>query len=403
MDLPLIAALLLVVTAFAFHYVSIALALVRTRRKPSPGTSVLASAGIGPPVSIVRPVCGVEPFEQLTLGSTFKLTYPDYEIIFCCGREDDPVVPIVRSLIAAHPERDARLLIGDDGRTANPKLNNVLKGWAAASHDLVVLADSNVLMPTDYIEQLMAAWQPDTGLVCSPPIGDRPQGFAAEVECAFLNTYQARWQLAADAIGMGFAQGKSMLWRRSDLEPLGGIAVLGQEAAEDAAATKVVRSRGLRVRLVDRPFAQALGPRTLSQVWSRQVRWARLRRATFALYFAPEVLTGSAVPGTAWLFAATSLEYDLPIALVTFGLLWFGAEALLNRLAGWHLTWWSPAAWITRDLALPVLWCAAWTGNGFTWRGNAMTVSMPRQANNRDGLAPTLAKLRFAFGGSADE
>src|SRR5262249_58247505 len=56
------------------------------------------------------------------------------------------------------------------------------------------IADSNVLMPADYIQHLFASWQADTGLVASPPIGSRPQGFWAEIECTFLNTYQARWQ-----------------------------------------------------------------------------------------------------------------------------------------------------------------------------------------------------------------
>ena len=142
----------------------------------------------------------------------------------------------------------------------NPKLNNVLKGWHAATHDWIIIADSNVLMPRDYIERLFASWRTDTGLVASPPIGSQPDGFWAELECAFLNTYQARWQYIADAFGFGFAQGKTMLWRRADLERAGGIEALGKEVAEDAAATKIVRGAGLKVRLVDRPFAATARP-----------------------------------------------------------------------------------------------------------------------------------------------
>lgn len=100
-----------------------------------------------------------------------------------------------------------------------------------------------------------------------------PRGFWAELECAFLNTYQGRWQYAADTIGLGFAQGKTMLWRRERLERAGGIHALGAEIAEDAAATKVVRNAVRRVRLVDRPFGQPLGARTPAQVWTRQLRW----------------------------------------------------------------------------------------------------------------------------------
>ena len=108
--------------------------------------------------------------------------------------------------------------------------------------------------------------------------------------------FDARWQLAADAVGFGFAQGKSMLWRRDMLGRAGGIRALGIEIAEDAAATKVVRSAGRRVSLVDRPFEQPLGERDPRQVMDRQLRWARLRRATFPLCYTPEVLTGSLAP-----------------------------------------------------------------------------------------------------------
>ena len=120
----------------------------------------------------------------------------------------------------------------------------MVKGWKAARYEWVIIADSNVLMPADYIQRLLARWRPDTGIVCSPPIGSRPESFAAEIECAFLNTYQARWQYAGESSGYGFAQGKTMLWRRDILERGGGIEALGAEIAEDAAATKLVRGAG---------------------------------------------------------------------------------------------------------------------------------------------------------------
>lgn len=330
-----------------------------------------------PPVSIVRPVCGLDPLDELTLRSTFELAHRDIEILFCAQRASDDAVPLVRRLIAEHRHVRARLLIGDDGSSPNPKLNNVVKGWDGAQHPWVVLADSNVLMPPDYLDQLFSALRPDTGLVCSPPVGSRPQGFWAEVECAFLNTYQARWQLAADAVGFGFAQGKSMLWRRELLDTAGGIRALGVEIAEDAAATKVVRGRGLRVRLVDRPFEQPLGRRPLRQVLDRQVRWARLRRATFQVYYAPELLAGGLPTLSAAALAGPALGLDSVTSAALAGGLWYGAELVLAKAAGWHLTRLSPLAWIARDIALPFVWLKGWTGDGFTWRGNDMTVAEP--------------------------
>ncbi len=339
-----------------------------------------------PPVSIVQPLCGVEPFSRETLASIFALDHPEYEILFCLADGADPIAAVVRGFIAAHPEIASRLLIGDDRVSANPKLNNVVKGWRAARHAWVVIANSNVLMPPDYIRRLMSRWRTDSGIVCSPPIGSSPIGFAAEIECAFLNTYQARWQYAGERAGYGFAQGKTMLWRRDVLDGQGGIAALGAEIAEDAASTKLVHRAGLRAHLVDRPFAQPLGVRRFRDVWKRQLRWARLRRATFAIYFWPEIFTTSIFTIAAAGFAAPEVGLNPAVGIMSAALVWYGAEAYLAKVAGWPLGWRSPLAWIVRDLLLPWLWIQGWLGDQFEWRGNPMTVSEDELA--ADGAGP---------------
>jgi ceramide glucosyltransferase len=323
---------------------------------------------------VVQPLCGVETFSRETLRSIFSLDYPDYEILFCLASADDPITPLVRGAIAAHPERPAQLLIGDDRVSANPKLNNVVKGWKAARREWVIIADSNVLMPPDYIQRLLARWRPNSGIVCSPPIGSRPESFAAEIECAFLNTYEARWQYAAEAAGFGFAQGKTMLWRRDILEAGGGIEALGAEIAEDAASTKLVHRQGLDAHLVSEPFQQPLGARRLKDVWARQLRWARLRRATFPLQFTPEILTTSLLMIVAAAFAAPEFGLNPAVSAVLAAIFWYAVEALLAFVANWPLRWRSPLAWMVRDLLLPVLWADGWRGDSFVWRGNSMSV-----------------------------
>jgi ceramide glucosyltransferase len=281
-------------------------------------------------------------------------------------------------LIAAYPGTAAQLLIGDDQVSANPKLNNVVKGWGAASHAWIVIADSNVLMPRDYIQRLFASWRADTGLVASPPIGSQPRGFWAEIECALLNTYQARWQYIVDSFGRGFAQGKTMLWRRADLERAGGIGALGKEVAEDAAATKIVRSAGLKVRLADRPLAQPLGHRSAGEVWNRQLRWARLRRASFFFYFLPECLSGGVLPMICAVILANAFGWSMPLCAAGLGAIWYGSEMALAAAAGWHVSPLHPLYGFIRDLILPVLFIGALHGNDFVWRGNAMQVQRMR-------------------------
>jgi ceramide glucosyltransferase len=361
------------IVIFTLQLASVVAATWRCRARPR----TLAVPDAAPAVSIVRPLCGIEAFSEETLRSTFGLDYPDYEIIFCVQRGSDPVVPLVERVIAAHPGASARLLVGDDPISSNPKLNNCVKGWNAARHDWIILTDSNVLLPKDYIQTLLKPWDEKTGLVISMPIGSRPQGFWAEVECAILNTFEARWMFAGEILGLGFAQGKNMLWSRQLLEDAGGIAALAADLAEDAAGGKIVNAAGLKIRFVDMPFEQPLGARKARDIWSRQVRWARLRRVTFPGYFAPEPIAGAFVPLTLIGIAAYGFDWN-PIAVVAgFAAVLYGAELLLARGAGWFVNWASPIAYIVRDIGFPAMWLTACLFDDFTWHGKSMSVKEP--------------------------
>lgn len=329
-------------------------------------------------VAIVRPVHGLTDVERATLASTFNLP-EKVSIVFCASKESDPAIPYLRDLAARHPGRRVSILVGDDLGTPNPKLNNIAKGWNATSAAWVVITDSNLYVPGDYIDRLRSHWDADCGLVSAPPIGCAPGTFWAEVECAFLNTYQARWQYAADVIGLGFAQGKTMLWRKHDLDSAGGIVALSRDLAEDAAATKVVQSLGKRVRVAAPSFYQPLGERSRVAVLARQQRWAQLRRLTFPVFFIPEVLTGSILPILSGAAAAIMLGVSALMTAAVLLVVWLGSEALLARRAGWPLGWRSPLAWIIRDLLLPYIWFKAWMSNGYEWQGNRIEVA-PKHA-----------------------
>jgi ceramide glucosyltransferase len=356
--------------AVIVNLISLMVALVRI----SPPKTLRAVPPGSTPVSLVRPVCGIEQFSEETLRAGFVLDYPDYEIIFCVARGTDPILPLVRRLMAEYPAIPSQVIVGDEPCSENPKLNNCVRGWDAARHDWVILADSNVLMPRDYIQRLQASWRPDTGLVCSTPAGARPSGFWSEVECAFLNSLQARWQYAGEALGLGFAQGKSMLWKKSFLDARGGIRVLGREIAEDAASTKLVRAAGLHVHLVDAPFQQPLGDRTAAEVWSRQFRWARLRRVTFPLFFAPELFSGGVLPMLLAGIAAALAGWSVAGAVAATALLWYGPETVLAWRCGWPLSWRTPITFLVLDALIVPMWTYAWIGEDIVWRGNPMSV-----------------------------
>jgi ceramide glucosyltransferase len=183
-----------------------------------------------------------------------------------------------------------------------------------------------------------------------------------------------------------------MLWRRADLDRAGGIEVLAREIAEDAAATKVVREAGRKVQLVDRPFPQPLGYRTAAEVWHRQERWSRLRRASFLAYFLPEVLSGGVLPMIALAAIAPALGLPpLPIILL-FGALWYAAETLLAAAANWHVSARYPLFCLLRDALLPVLFFSALQGDNFVC-GNEMQVERIRPRGMMARMRPRLSKV----------
>ena len=356
--------------AAAYQLASITIAVLRVRR----GAARIAHLERRdlPFVSIVVPLSGTYNFASETLRSVFELTHPRCEILFCVTSEADPIVPLVRAMMAEYSAVPSRLLIGDERLNDNPKLNNMAKGWRAARYEWVAFIDSNIIIPHNYLELLFARWQPNTGLVTTSPIGSRPHGFWAEVECAFLNAFQARWGCVSESAGMGFAQGKTMLWRRADLDGAGGVEALAVECAEDAATTKIMRRAGLKIRMVDYLPPQPLGYRSAADVWSRQIRWARMRKATFFLFFLPEALTGAVPPMMALIFCAPAFGLPIGWSLLVLGIGWYGSEMALAVIAKWHVTLLYPLYAVVRDLILPVLFVSALISDRIVWRGNPM-------------------------------
>jgi ceramide glucosyltransferase len=329
----------------------------------------------GPPppdgVSILRPVCGLENGIEITLASSFHIDHPHYELIFCVTDDDDPAIPLVRRLIAEHAQARARLLIGGEVGGPNPKLDNLKKGWDAAVYDWVVLSDCNMLIPEDYLDRLFVCWTERTAFVTSPVVGIDPQTGGAELEAAFLNTYQGRWQLVFDDLGIGLVHGKTVLMRRSDLAGEGGLAAFENEVADDCAATKVARRWGREVHVVRRPFVQPLGARGFAEVWRRQLRWARVRALAFPLSYTPEIVLGG-LPAFV-LACGLALAGVLPwTAVLALMVLWYVAEIPLAYALGAPPKWHSPLFWVVRDLLMPALWVGGCMIRSFDWRGNAI-------------------------------
>src|SRR5271165_4277588 len=195
-------------TACMLHF---ATALVTARRlRVISASRIDGDTQRRPLVSLIISIARLEQSEIETALSAFDIRYPNFELLFCAFDDDEPRLASLRQRIAASPDVKAKLLIGRARVSANPKLDNIEKGWIAAQAELIAMIDGNVAVPADLVDRMLAVWDASTGLSSSSPIGIRPLGLWAEVECAFLNTFQARWQLSVDCLGAGFAHGKEI-------------------------------------------------------------------------------------------------------------------------------------------------------------------------------------------------
>jgi ceramide glucosyltransferase len=320
--------------------------------------------------SIICPLCEDNELLPLTLESLFHLHCSDYEIIFAAEPSARPAVRVAETLCQRYPHIPTTLVVVSADYCFNPKLNNMQKGWLVAKGTWVLMSDCNVLLPPDATHRLESRWDASVGMVCSPPVGAQPSNFWAEVECAFLNQFEAKWQLWADWFGYGFVQGKVMFCHKAQFDALGGLLALDKEACEDAAATKLIRAAGLHVRLVRKLFEQPLGFRSLHAVWKRQLRWAKLRRVTFPFWYAMEIFI------TPILFLLALATFHILWPLLTF-IAFYAFEIALAKKAGWHLSWQTPFAMLARDAMMIGVWIVGWFGDDIQWAGQKLALHNP--------------------------
>ena len=262
--------------------------------RPFIGTPGLAECG--PPSASCGRSAASTTTSKRRCAPRFQLDYPRYEIV-CC---------------VAHPQGSG----GSAGRAADRGSSRTFPRacWSAtndrrqseAEQRLQGLARRGTRLDRDGRQQRPDAARlpaaparrpgaPIPASSASPPVGCRPDGFWAELECAFLNTYQARWQLTADSVGLGFAQGK--------IDALAAQACSTRPAAfarwRRAGRGCGHHQGGARRRLAGAPgrcaVRQPLGRRS-RRVWQRQLRWARLRRASFKACYALEIFSGGVLP-----------------------------------------------------------------------------------------------------------
>src|SRR5216117_1641553 len=108
--------------------------------------------GFRSPVSILKPLCGADPHAYESLRSHCVQEYPDFEIIFGVSDPEDVVIPLVRQLMNEFPERKIQLVMCSKFLGSNYKVSNLIQMLPQASHDFVLVNDSDICVGPDYLQ-----------------------------------------------------------------------------------------------------------------------------------------------------------------------------------------------------------------------------------------------------------
>ncbi|MGE5529446.1 MAG: bacteriohopanetetrol glucosamine biosynthesis glycosyltransferase HpnI, partial [Patescibacteria group bacterium] len=316
-----------------------------------------------PPVSLLKPVKGLDPEAYENFASFCRQDYPAYEILFGVADPDDPCVPVVERLRQEFPERGIKLVVAPAlGANRKASILHTLAGRAA--HEILVISDSDIRVAPDYLRRVVAPLaDAATGLVTCPYRGEQPRTFTARLEALYMGTtFLPSVMIARRALAMRFAMGATTVLRRSDLERIGGFAALADYLADDYQLGYRISGLDLRVHLSDCVVASILGATTFGEQWRRELRWMRCNRVS-----------------RPWGYPGLLLSFCTPLALALFLLGGGWAALAVSVFLRWEVAWQvagytgdrEARAWLAwlplRDMLSALVWIAGAFGLRVSW------------------------------------
>ena len=334
-----------------------------------------------PPVTILRPLCGDEPFLADALLTCCRQDYPVFQIVFGVRSAADPALAEVRKLAENFPACDISIVVDSTPHGRNRKIANLINMLPSARHDVLVFSDSDLHLAPDYLARLVATLEkPNAGLVTTVCVSRAAHTrlpsrlAAAHIRYSFLPG-----ALLAIALGRRDCLGTTMALYRQTLERSGGLRALADHVADDNVLGQRVAALGLDVRVADTIPAATVSESTWKAMWQHEMRWARTIRALVPLSFGVSVVQYP----LCWALLAFVASGGTSAFAALVGVVWIaraataGAidHALKPKLAARDI---EPAVpvWLLplRDIVSVVEILASYYSDRVVWRGFAMDV-----------------------------
>src|SRR5947207_7350017 len=238
-------------------------------------------ADFTPPVSLLKPVRGVDFASYENFASFCRQDYPEYEILFAVNDGTDPAVPLIQRLIADFPQRRIRLFVGAEHLGANRKINNLARLASEAQHEILVQTDGDVRVGPRYLREVVAPLADEkTGAVTSFYRALAEKKLGAEFEAVGVASDFVAGVLMADWIeGVTFALGASIATTKGWMRKIGGFAAIADLHSDDYELGNRIYRAGGNVVLSREPVWTMYPAQTLRSFWEHQLRWTRTVRS----------------------------------------------------------------------------------------------------------------------------
>jgi len=321
-----------------------------------------------PPISVLKPLAGVDLDLEENLRTFFEQRYPRYELLFAVRAADDPAVAVAEHLRAAFPAVPSRLIVTGEPPYPNAKVYSLDCMFAAASYDLLVMADSDVRVTPELLATLAAEFQEEkVGLLTCPYRAVPGPGFWSRLEAIGLNTEFLSGVLVARLLeGMRFALGPTIAARRQTLVDIGAFHALREYLAEDFVMGQRAAELGWRVLLSSYVIEHHIGGQPFAANMRHRLRWNRSTRRSRPWGYVGQLFTNPLPP--ALLFVA-AVPVWWPVLVVTAAFRALAAWSAAGRVLRDPLLrqyWWLVPL---QDLASMTLWLAGFFGTTILWRG----------------------------------
>ncbi len=324
-----------------------------------------------PPVTILKPLKGLDDGLFDNLESFCNLDYPEYEIIFSLQNHNDPAYKVVRKIKEKYPSKNISIVVEYCDEGLNPKVNNLIPAYERAKYDLILISDSNVRVGKNYLAAITGHMDdPSVGLVSNMIRGVSGRSLGALMENLHLNSFIVGSVCFLDKyLKMPCVVGKSMLMRRAELEAIGGFRSVKDFLAEDYIIGEKIHALGKRVMLSGHLISNVNEYWGVGRFINRHTRWGKLRwHIGGAKYFSE--LAGNAVFMSFLPMVIMPISKASLLLAATVSLLKIVHDSYIGNKLRADM---NPLLYLlspVKDIVIGLVWFVPILSNTVAWRGN---------------------------------